>query len=89
MAQSRADQTERVSRRLKLERNGSVSASKISGHIVVTVGPGDEVSLDAVKQSHDRSQLGEVQVRIEEVSGRIDIRTEYPRNPKKHQCVWG
>src|SRR5438105_2494807 len=47
-----SEQTDRVSRKIKLSRNGSVSVSNVSGEIIVTAGSGDEVSIEAVKRSH-------------------------------------
>ncbi len=77
--QAGGSETERVTRRVKLDRNGSVSVRNVSGDIVVTVAPGDEVSIDAVKHAHDRSELADVQMRIDETGGRVDIRTDYTR----------
>jgi DUF4097 and DUF4098 domain-containing protein YvlB len=55
-----------------------VSISNTSGEISVSAGAGDEVVVEAVKRATDRSQLANVQVKIEEFSGgRIDIRTDY------------
>ena len=39
------EQTDRVSRKIKLSRNGSVSVSNVSGEIIVTGGSGDEVAV--------------------------------------------
>src|SRR5438876_7676215 len=72
------EQTDRVSRKIKLSRNGSVSVSNVSGEIIVTAGSGDEVSIEAVKRSHgDRGQLGDVRIDINEAPSRIDVRTDY------------
>src|SRR4029450_2229238 len=52
------DQTERVSRKVRVGRDGRVTIANISGDIVVTGGGGDEVSIEAVKRTRgDRSEL--------------------------------
>jgi DUF4097 and DUF4098 domain-containing protein YvlB len=71
-----AEQTDRVSRRIKLSPNGSVSVTNISGDITVTAGSGDEVSIEAVKRAH-RGQLGDVSIDINEAPSRVDVRTNY------------
>jgi hypothetical protein len=74
------DQTERISRKVRIGRDGRVSIANISGDIVVTGGGGDEVSIEAVKRtSGDRSELADVEVVIEERAGRVDIRAEHDR----------
>ncbi len=72
-----SEETDRVSRRVKLARNGSVSVTNISGDIVVHTISGDEVSIEAVKHARGRGQLGDVQVDINEAPNRVDIRTSY------------
>jgi DUF4097 and DUF4098 domain-containing protein YvlB len=73
-----SEQTDRVSRRIKLEPNGSVSVQNISGDITVTAGSGDEVSIEAVKRAHgSRGQLNNVSVDISEAPSRVDVRTNY------------
>jgi DUF4097 and DUF4098 domain-containing protein YvlB len=75
------DQTERVSRKVRIGRDGRVSISNISGDIVVTAGGGDEVSIEALKRTRgDRSELANVEVAIEERAGRVDIRAEHERS---------
>ena len=71
-----AEQSDRVSRKIKLARNGSVSVSNISGDIIVTAGSGDEVSIEAVKHWRgDRGQLEDVRIDINEAPSRVDVRT--------------
>jgi len=75
------DQTERFSRRVKVGRDGRVSIENIAGEITVTGGSGDEVSIEAVKRTRgDRSELGMIQILVDERPGRVDIHTEYPRS---------
>jgi len=74
------DQTERVSRKVRIGRDGRVSIANISGDIIVTGGGGEEVSIEAVKRtSGDRSELADVEVVIEDRAGRVDIRAEHGR----------
>ncbi|MBI4485958.1 MAG: DUF4097 family beta strand repeat protein [Acidobacteria bacterium] len=69
-------QTERISRKIKIGPDGRVSVHNIAGDITVTGGSGDEVSIEAVKWTRgDRNQLASVSVDIEERAGRIDVRT--------------
>jgi DUF4097 and DUF4098 domain-containing protein YvlB len=73
-----AEQTERVSRKVRLARDGRVSVSNVSGDIVVTGGAGDEVSIEAVKHTRgDQGQLAAVRVVVDDRAGRVEIRTEY------------
>ena len=73
-----AEQTERFSRKVRIGRDGRVSISNISGDIVVTAGSGDEVAIEAVKRTRgDRSQLGAVQIIVDDRPGRVEVRTEY------------
>jgi len=72
------EQTDRVSRRVKLSPNGSVSVSNISGDIVVTTASGDEVSIEAVKHTR-HGQAADVSIDVNEAPSRVDIRTNYMR----------
>ena len=60
-----AQQSERLMRNVKLGQNGRVSITNVSGDITVTGGPGDEVSIEAVKRtSGDRAELAAVQIEV-------------------------
>jgi DUF4097 and DUF4098 domain-containing protein YvlB len=75
------EQTERFSKKVKIGRDGRFSVSNISGDITVTTGSGDEVSIDAVKRTHgDRSELGRVQINVDERAGRVDVQTDHGQN---------
>src|SRR4029453_283974 len=53
----------------------------IAGDITVTGGSGDEVSIEAVKRTRsDRSELGSVQIVVDERPGRVDVRTDHTRS---------
>jgi DUF4097 and DUF4098 domain-containing protein YvlB len=75
------EQTERFSRKVKLGRDGRVSVANISGDIVVTAGPGDEVSVEAVKRTRgNRGELTNMEIVVEERAGRVEVRAEGERN---------
>ena len=72
------EQTEAVSRKVKVGRDGRVSVSNVSGDIKVTASPGDDVTIEAVKRTRgDRSQLASVQITVDDRPGRVEVRTEY------------
>ena len=74
------EQTERISRKVRIGRDGRVSIANIAGDIVVTGGGGDEVSIEAVKRTRgDRGELANVEVVIEERAGRVDIEANHER----------
>jgi hypothetical protein len=76
------EQSETFSRRIRVGRDGRVSISNISGSITISAASGDEMSIDAVKRARgDRSQLGRVNIVVEEHPGRVDVRTDYGRPP--------
>jgi hypothetical protein len=78
--------TEAFSRTVRLGRNGALDLSNIAGDLVVTGGGGDDVRIDAVKRVRDRDEaqgrarLQEVQIEVRELSNRVEVRTEYPRD---------
>jgi DUF4097 and DUF4098 domain-containing protein YvlB len=72
------EETERFSRTIKIARDGRLTVENISGSVVVTGGSGDQVSIEAVKRTRgDRSQLQNVAIEVEEIGGRVDIRTTH------------
>jgi DUF4097 and DUF4098 domain-containing protein YvlB len=74
------EQSDTLSRKIKVGRDGRVSIANISGVITVTAASGDEMSIDAVKRSRgDRRDFDRVHVVIDERPGRVEVRTEYDR----------
>jgi DUF4097 and DUF4098 domain-containing protein YvlB len=77
--------TEKLSKTLRLGKNGTFDLQNVSGDIVVTGGGGNDVRIDAVKrvrhpnESEARALLQAIDVRIEERNGNVEVRTEYPR----------
>ena len=72
------EQTETFSRKVKVGRDGRVSISNVAGDIKIAGGSGDDVTIEAVKRTRgDRSQLGAVQIIVDDRPGRVEVRTEY------------
>ena len=72
------EQTERFSKRVKMGRDGRLTVSNVSGDITVAGGPGDEVSIEAVKRARgDRDDLRSVDIEVEDRGGRVEVRTSY------------
>jgi hypothetical protein len=77
--------TERVSRRLRLGRNGTFELQSFAGDVIITGGRGDDVRIDAVKRvrhrmaSAARSVLPSVRIDVVERGGNIELRTDQPR----------
>jgi DUF4097 and DUF4098 domain-containing protein YvlB len=79
------EQTEPFSGTYKIDATGAVDVTQVSGDVRVTVGRGNEVRVDAVKRVRHRDPeeakrlLGLLRVEVNQVGGRIEIRTIYPR----------
>jgi DUF4097 and DUF4098 domain-containing protein YvlB len=79
------ESSDRWSRSFKTGPSGSLDLSNISGDIVVTGGPGDEIRVEAVKKVHAREahdakqQLEAVTIEATERGGRVEIATNYLR----------
>ena len=77
--------TDKLSKTLRLGKNGTFDLQNVSGDIVVTGGGGNDVRVDAVKrvrhpnESEARALLQAIDVRIEERNGNVEVRTDYPR----------
>src|SRR3989442_5029864 len=72
------EQTERVSRKVKIGRDGRVSIENIAGEITVTGGSGDEVSIEAVQRTRGgRSELATGRVLLGRRPRRVGVRTRH------------
>jgi hypothetical protein len=77
--------TEPFSRTVQLGRTGTFDLQNVSGDIVVTGGGGDDVRIEAIKrvrhpnEAEAKTILSEIDIQVQERSGRVDVRTEYPR----------
>jgi hypothetical protein len=77
--------TETLSRTLRLGRNGTLDLTNLSGDVRITGSRGDDLRIDAVKriwnanEAEAKAQLQELQVRIVERGGVVEVRTDAPR----------
>lgn len=77
--------TENFSRTVRLGRNGTLDLQNVAGDITVTGGGGDDVKIEAVKrvrhpnEAEGKALLSEIEIQVVERSGRVEVRTEYPR----------
>src|SRR5262245_22074814 len=77
--------TDTVTRTVKLGRDGSVDLANLAGRVSITGRGGDDVRLEAVKRvwhkdpEEARALLKDLEVRIAEGGGRVDVRTIYPQ----------
>lgn len=77
--------TESFSRTVRLGRTGTFDLQNVSGDIAVTGGGGDDVRIEAIKrvrhpnEAEGKALLSEITIDVQERSGRVDVRTEYPR----------
>ena len=85
----REEQTERVTRTLKIGSSGELDVSNIAGDIVVTRGSGSEATIEIVKTARARTaedarqMLGLVQVEVAERSSRAEVKTRYPSSEER------
>jgi DUF4097 and DUF4098 domain-containing protein YvlB len=77
--------TESFSRTVRLGRTGTFDLQNVSGDIAVTGGGGDDVRIEAIKrvrhpnEAEGKALLSEITIDVQERSGRVDVRAEYPR----------
>jgi hypothetical protein len=85
----REEQTEHVTKTLRIGPDGTLDVQNISGDITVTRGGGAEVTLDILKTARARSvedareMLGLVSIDISERGGRAEVRTRYPNDEER------
>ena len=77
--------TETFSRTVRLGRTGVFDLQNVSGDITVTGGGGDDVRIEAIKrvrhpnEAEAKQLLAALTIDVQERSGRVDVRSEYPR----------
>ena len=77
--------TEAFSRTVRLGRTGTFDLQNVSGDITVTGAGGDDVRIEATKrvrhpdEAEAKRILSELEIQVQERSGGVDVRTEYPR----------
>lgn len=82
--QNREEQTERITKTLKLGSDGSLALGNIAGDIVVTRGSGSDTTIEIVKTARGRDVadakelLQLVDVEVNERNGRAEVKTHYP-----------
>jgi DUF4097 and DUF4098 domain-containing protein YvlB len=70
------EQTEHITKKIKVGRDSRLSVENFSGDIIVTGGTGDEIAIDAAKHARgDKTQLQNLDVDIEDHGGMVMIRT--------------
>jgi len=80
----REEQTERISKTVRLGPSGELDVANIAGDITITRAAGSDTTIEVVKTAHARSaddaksMLGAVQVDIVERAGRAEVRSRYP-----------
>ncbi len=80
-AQTREPQRAEFHETYKLNPGGTVSVSNVSGHIHVTGGDENQVSVDAVKRSSRKDEdLDKVEIQVAASAERVEVRTIYPRS---------
>jgi DUF4097 and DUF4098 domain-containing protein YvlB len=79
----RAEQTETVSRTVKLGAQGEIDVHNMSGSVTVSRGSGSDASITATKRARAatdadaKEMLGLVKVEITERTGRVEVQTHY------------
>ncbi len=79
------EQTERFTGTYKIDPQGTLDLNHVSGDVRVTTGSGNEVRIEAIKRVRHRNPeeakrlLAALRVEVSQVSGRIEVRTIYPR----------
>ena len=80
----REEQTERITKVLRLGPNGALELGNIAGDITVTRGNGADATIEIVKTARGRDMadakemLQLVQVDVTERNGRAEVKTQYP-----------
>ncbi len=90
----RAQQTEQITRTVRIGGSGELDVSNVSGDILITRGSGNDAAIDITKTARGgsdqdaRELLQLVRVDITERNNRVEIRTRYPQGnemPRGHQ----
>ncbi|MCX6549691.1 MAG: DUF4097 family beta strand repeat-containing protein [Acidobacteria bacterium] len=72
-------QTEKFNKTVALPKGGSFNLSNVSGDVVITGGPGEQIVIDATKRGRTIDDLKAVQITVVTSATRVEVRTEYPR----------
>jgi DUF4097 and DUF4098 domain-containing protein YvlB len=75
---SQQTETEKFSKTVPLGKGGTVDLSNISGNIVITGGPGDQVIVEAIKKGRSAEELKAVTIQVTSTVNRVEVATKYP-----------
>jgi cytoskeletal protein CcmA (bactofilin family) len=81
------EQTDRFTGTYKVDPQGTLDLTHVSGDVRVTTGLGNEVRLEAIKRVRHRNAeegkrlLNALRVDVSQAGGRLEVRTIYPRLP--------
>lgn len=84
-ARQGGEQTERITETHQVGAGGSLDLQNLSGDVRVTGGGGSEIRIEAIKRVRHRDPdqakalLDRMRVEMTNVSGRLEVRTVYPR----------
>jgi hypothetical protein len=82
------EQTDRATQTFKVGNDSSIDVAGVSGDVRVTGGSGNTITVESIKRVRHRDpeeakrQLAALMVEINNVGGRIEVRTVYPRNSR-------
>jgi DUF4097 and DUF4098 domain-containing protein YvlB len=82
------EQTDRATQTFKVGNDSSIDVAGVSGDVRVTGGSGNTITVESIKRVRHRDpeeakrQLAALRVEINNVGGRIEVRTVYPRNSR-------
>src|SRR6266850_2608451 len=84
-AAAQTDVTERFTKTVHLDQNGTFDLANLTGNIVVTGGSGRDVTIEAIKrvqrpnQNAARALLQMIDIQVVEQANRVEVRAVYPR----------
>lgn len=84
-AAAQTEVTDRFSKTVHLDQDGTFDLTNVYGTVVVTGGPGHDVTIDAVKRvqrpnaNGARALLQMIDIQVTEGANRIEVRTDVPR----------
>lgn len=80
------EQTDRQTQTFKVGNDGSLDISNVSGDVRITGGSGNTIVVESIKRVRHRDpeeakrMLAALRVELNNIGGRIEVRTIYPRN---------
>jgi DUF4097 and DUF4098 domain-containing protein YvlB len=80
------EQTETFTGTYSVGADGALDLSQVAGNVRITPGRGNEIRIEAVKRVRHRDAdearrlLSQLRIEVEQVGGRVEVRTMYPRS---------